>query len=118
MNGGVDNGEEPEQPQAAPQAAPQATLLTSALVLPPSRPVEETKQRKGVVEYEASPPPKPPPPTAHGDWEASTLIFNVVTSSEAGHSSALWHMCSRSSASSSRSSSSNSQTRSCSSDSS
>ena len=50
----LDMVEYEQQPQATPQ--------TLAPPLPPSDPVEDTKQKEGVVEYEAPSPPKPPPP--------------------------------------------------------
>ena len=61
INGG-DSGEEWD-PQAARQAAPQLTLQTSALVMPPFYPAEETEQQVEVAERKAPPTPKPPPPS-------------------------------------------------------
>jgi len=62
INGGGDSGEEWD-PQAARQAAPQLTLQTSALVMPPFYPAEETEQQVEVAEHKAPPTPKPPPPS-------------------------------------------------------
>lgn len=61
---GADKAGEKEHPQSARHVTP----LTSALVLPPSHPVEETNQQEWVAEYEAMPTQKytcqPSPPRA------------------------------------------------------